>query len=101
MTGNVVAVATEGFIFSILTVDGSIYWVTESGFEFKHSIPIPVDQVAFYCGDDEGIIAKNGDVWKVTTTQGKDWVNLGQAPGTVSTSPSNLGTVKDKYKGKD
>ena len=66
---------------------------------FKLSIPIPVSEVAFYCGDDEGLIAKNGDVWKVTTPQGKEWVNLGQAPGTVSTSPSTMGNVKDKYKG--
>ena len=100
--GSVVGVATEGFIFSILTSDGSIYWISESGFEFKLSIPIPVSDVAFYCGDDEGLIAKNGDVWKVTNAQGQNWVNLGPAPGDpVPTQGKSWGKIKNQYGGKN
>ena len=75
----VVAGATEGNAFSILTVDGNIYWVTTSGFSFVRTIPVPTKDVAFYLGDDEGFVMKNGDVWKFDTTGGS-WINLGPAP---------------------
>ena len=99
--GLVVGAATEGNAFSILTGDGRILLVTTSGFSFVRDIPLSVADVAFYLGDDEGIVAKNGDVWKIDPADGS-WIDLGPPPGgVVPTSESTWGAIKDQFKGKD
>ena len=93
--GWIVGAATEGNYFSILTADGSIYTVTAGGFEFVRTIPISVGETAFFLGDDEGIVARNGDVWK---SNGPEWINLGPPPGAISVQSDSWGSVKDRYR---